>query len=134
MQLMILNEDEIIVEMIFSHDISNIWTVSLHFINNCISLFNFILNDDTYFKNIKSFFIILSWKSMCFAKLLTSDDQYLTYVRMMFAKKHFFVNNMYILQDFEIVEIVKIILFLQWSRVMLNHFFSSSDAAVKMTA
>ncbi len=134
MQSVILNEDEAVAEVVFPHDTSGTWTVSPHFIDGCISLSGFILNGGTHFENTKSFFVTPSWKSMRFAKPLTSGGRYLAYVRMVPAEKHSFVGDVYILQGSEIVGVVEAILFLQWPRVMLNRFFSSPDAAAKTTA
>jgi acyl carrier protein len=80
---------------------------------------------------VNNFFITPSWKSMRFAKPLAPGGRYLSYVRMVPAGGHSFTGDVYILQENEIVGMVKAILFTRWPRAMLNRFFSPPDSARK---
>lgn len=133
MKSVILNEDEATAEVILPEETSGAWIVPPHFIDGVVSLSGFILNGGTHFDNTNNFYITPSWKSMRFAKPLTPGGRYLVYVRMVPADNHTFVGDVYILQGAEIVGVTEAIVFRQWPRIMLNRFFSPSDAPVRAT-
>lgn len=130
MHSVVLHGMEATASVILTPELGGTWTVPPHHIDSIIHLSGFILNGGYAVDNRNNFFVTPGWKSLRFAKSLEPGVRYRTYVRMAPASEPgFFVGDVYLLQDCEVIGVCGGMKFRGFPRLLLGKFFSPPDGS-----
>ncbi|KAE8326987.1 hypothetical protein BDV39DRAFT_205400 [Aspergillus sergii] len=129
MQQVVLHGMEAAAKVVLSSKDGGNWTIPPEHTDSVSHLAGFILNGGNAVDTRKNFFVTPGFKSFRIAKPLLPGSEYQSYVRMVSqAEPGMYAGDLYILQGGEIIGLVEGLRFRTVPRMLLNKFFSPSDA------
>lgn len=129
MQSVVMHELEGFAEVTLKTKSSGVWTVPPFFIDSVAHLAGFIMNVSDAIDTRTNFCITPGCNSFRIARPLVAGAKYQSYVKMIPTAEEptVYLGDVYILQEGEIIGLVRAIKFRRCPRVLLNQFFSPPD-------
>lgn len=129
MQSVVMHELEAFAEVTLKTKSSGVWTVPPFFIDSVAHLAGFVMNVSDAMDTRANFCVTPGCGSLRIARPLVAGAKYQSYVKMIPTAKDpsVYLGDVYILQDGEIIGLVRAIKFRRYPRVLLNRFFSPPD-------
>lgn len=136
MQSVVMHELEAFADVTLKAKSSGIWTVPPFFIDSVAHLAGFVMNVSDAMDTRSNFCVTPGCGSMRIARPLVAGAKYRSYVKMIptIEDPTVYLGDVYILQDGEIIGLVRAIKFRRYPRVLLNRFFSPPDVKHGSTA
>lgn len=129
MQSVVMHELEGFAEVTLKTKSSGVWTVPPCFIDSVAHLAGFIMNVSDAIDTRTNFCVTPGCSSLRIARPLVAGATYQSYVKMIPTAEDptVYLGDVYILQESEIIGLVRAIKFRRYPRVLLNRFFSPPD-------
>ena len=129
MHSVVLHDMEAFADVVLSSEKGGTWTVPPFFIDSVAHLAGFVMNVSDAMDTKNNFCVTPGWRSMRFAKPLTAEAKYRSYVKMIPTTEDpsIYLGDVYILQDDVIIGMVGGIQFRRYPRILLSRFFSAPD-------
>lgn len=129
MQSVVLHELEAFADVTLKADAGGVWTLPPFHIDSVAHLAGFVMNVSDAVDTRANFCVTPGWDSMCFARPLVAGAKYRSYVKMIPTADDpsVYLGDVYVLQDGEVIGLVRAIKFRRYPRVLLNRFFSAPD-------
>lgn len=136
MQSVVMHELEAYADVTLKAKSSGAWTVPPFFIDSVAHLAGFVMNVSDVIDTQVNFCVTPGCGSMRIARPLVAGAKYRSYVKMIPTVEDptVYLGDVYILQDDEIIGLVRAIKFRRYPRVLLNRFFSAPDVKNRGTA
>ncbi|KAJ5323477.1 Type I Iterative PKS [Penicillium atrosanguineum] len=135
MQSVVLDGMEAYADIILNPDRHGIWHTPPHWIDSIFHLGGFVLNGSDASNTKDYFYVTPGWGSSRIAKPLVAGGRYRSYVRMApTEEQNMYAGDVYVLQDDVIVAMLTEMKFRRVPRILMNQFFSPSDATSSKTA
>lgn len=129
MQSVVLDGLEAYADIILNPDRHGTWHTPPHWIDSIFHIGGFVLNGSEA-SNTKDYFYVTSgWGSRRIIQPLVAGGRYRRYVHMApIEEKNMYAGDVYVLQDGVVVAMMGEIKFRRVPRLLMNQFFSPSDA------
>lgn len=129
MQSVVMHELEGFAEVTLKTKSSGVWTVPPFFIDSVAHLAGFIMNVSDAIDTRANFCVTPGCSSLRIARPLVAGAKYQSYVKMVPTAEDptVYLGDVYILQEGEIIGLVRAIKFRRYPRMLLNRFFSPPD-------
>lgn len=136
MQSVVMHELEGFAEVTLKTKSSGVWTVPPFFIDSVAHLAGFVMNVSDAIDTRTNFCVTPGCGSLRIARPLVAGAKYQSYVKMIPTAEDptVYLGDVYILQEGEIIGLVRAIKFRRYPRVLLNRFFSPPDVKKGGTA
>ncbi|KAL7925621.1 polyketide synthase-like protein [Trichoderma austrokoningii] len=136
MQSVVMHELEAYADVTLKTESHGVWTVPPFFIDSVIHLAGFVMNVSDAMDTRANFCVTPGWSSLRIARPLVAGAKYQSYVKMIPTAEDptVYLGDVYILQEGEIIGLVRAMKFRRYPRVLLNRFFSPSDVENGSTA
>ncbi|PNP49295.1 hypothetical protein THARTR1_09963 [Trichoderma harzianum] len=136
MQSVVLHELEAFADVTLKTNSGGVWTVPPFFIDSVAHLAGFVMNVSDAIDTKANFCVTPGWDSMRISRPLVPGAKYRSYVKMIPTDEDpsVYLGDVYILQDGEIIGLVRAIKFRRYPRVLLNRFFSAPEVKNGSTA
>ncbi|KAJ5177089.1 Type I Iterative PKS [Penicillium canariense] len=129
MQSVVLDGMEACSEIILSPDRHGTWHTPPHWIDSIFHIGGFVLNGSDASNTKDYFYVTPGWGSCRIIQPLVAGGRYRSYVRMApIEEKNMYAGDVYVLQGGEVVAMMGEMKFRRVPRVLMNQFFSPSDA------
>lgn len=130
MQSVVMHELEGFAEVTLKTKSSGVWTVPPFFIDSVAHLAGFVMNVSDAIDTRTNFCVTPGCGSLRIARPLVAGAKYQSYVKMIPTAEDptVYLGDVYILQEGEIIGLVRAIKFRRYPRVLLNRFFSPPDS------
>ncbi|KAL7783877.1 polyketide synthase-like protein [Trichoderma ceciliae] len=129
MQSVVMHELEAFADVTLNANSGGVWTVPPFFIDSVAHLAGFVMNVSDAIDTRANFCVTPGWDSMRISRPLVPGAKYQSYVKMIPTAEDptAYLGDVYILQDGEIIGLVRAIKFHRYPRILLNRFFSAPD-------
>lgn len=136
MQSVVMHELEAYAAVTLKTVSHGVWTVPPFFIDSVVHLAGFVMNVSDAMDTRANFCVTPSYSSLRIARPLVAGAKYQSYVKMISTAEDptVYLGDVYILQEGEIIGLVRAINFRRYPRVLLNRFFSPPDVGSDSTA
>lgn len=129
MQSVVLDGLEAYAEIILNPDRHGTWHTPPHWIDSIFHIGGFVLNGSDASNTKDYFYVTPGWGSCRITQPLVAGGRYRSYVRMApTEEKNMYAGDVYVLQDGVVVAIMGEMKFRRVPRLLMNQFFSPSDA------
>ncbi|KAJ5089210.1 polyketide synthase [Penicillium argentinense] len=134
MQSVVLDGMEAYAEITLSPDLHGTWHTPPYWIDSLFHIGGFVLNGSDASNTKDYFYVTPGWGSCRIAQPLVAGGKYRSYVRMApTEEKNMYAGDVYVLQDGAIVGMMGEMKFRRVPRVLMNQFFSPSEATSSKT-
>jgi iterative type I PKS product template protein len=129
MQSVVMHELEAYADVTLKTKSSGVWTVPPFFIDSVAHLAGFVMNVSDAMDTRANFCVTPGCGSLRIARPLVAGAKYQSYVKMIPTAEDptVYLGDVYILQEGEVIGLVRAIKFRRYPRVLLNRFFSPPD-------
>lgn len=134
MQSVVLDGLEAYAEITLSEDLHGTWHTPPHWIDSLFHIGGFVLNGSDASNTKDYFYVTPGWGSCRITQPVVAGGKYRSYVRMApTEEKNMYSGDVYVLQDGVIVAMMGEMKFRRVPRVLMNQFFSPSEATSSKT-
>lgn len=134
MQSVVLDGLEAYAEIILNPDRHGTWHTPPHWIDSIFHVGGFVLNGSDASNTKDYFYVTPGWGSCRITQPLVACGRYRSYVRMApTEEKNMYAGDVYVLQDGVVVAMMGEMKFRRVPRLLMNQFFSPSDATSSKT-
>ena len=129
MQSVVLDEFEAYADIVLNPDRHGTWHTPPHWIDSLFHIGGFVLNGSDASNTKDYFYVTPGWGSCRITQPAEAGGKYRSYVRMApTEEKNMYSGDVYVLKDGVIVGMMGEMKFRRVPRVLMNQFFSPSDA------
>jgi asperthecin polyketide synthase len=133
-QSVVLDGMEAYADVVLNTERHGTWHTPPHWIDSIFHIGGFVLNGSDASNTKDYFYVTPGWGSCRIAKPLVAGGRYRSYVRMApIEEKNMYAGDVYVLQDGVIVAMLEEMKFRRVPRLLMNQFFSPSDATSSKT-